>query len=104
MKCGTLASELGDHVDRTHVQPRVYVDANVPAAAGGVHAPDAGVDCGSCWSTTTSDARDGEHYRLAKQLRRTLISLDRDYLDDRRFPLAESGGVIVLMAPEERDT
>jgi hypothetical protein len=47
-------------------------------------------------------ARDGEHYRLARQLRRTLITLDRDYLDDRRFPLDESGGVIVLMAPEER--
>jgi hypothetical protein len=44
-------------------------------------------------------ARDGEHYRLAKQLRRTLITLDRDYLDDRKFPLDESGGVIVLMAP-----
>jgi hypothetical protein len=47
-------------------------------------------------------ARDGEHYRLARQLRRTLITLDRDYLDDRRFPPDESGGVIVLMAPEER--
>src|SRR5262245_32449121 len=47
-------------------------------------------------------ARDDEHYRLAKQLRRTLITLDRDYLDDKRFPPDESGGVIVLMAPEER--
>jgi hypothetical protein len=45
-------------------------------------------------------ARDGEHYRLARQLRRTLITLDRDYLDDRKFPLAESGGVLVLHAPE----
>jgi hypothetical protein len=46
-------------------------------------------------------ARDGEHYRLAKQLRRTLITLDRDYLDDRKFPPDESGGVLVLSAPEE---
>src|ERR671925_270253 len=46
-------------------------------------------------------ARDGEHYRLARQLRRTLITLDRDYLDDRKFPPAEGGGVIVLMAPEQ---
>ena len=45
-------------------------------------------------------ARDGEHYRLARQLRRTLITLDRDYLDDRKFPPAESGGVLVLTAPE----
>jgi hypothetical protein len=47
-------------------------------------------------------ARDGEHFRLARQLRRTLISFDRDYLDDRKFPPAESGGVIILTAPEER--
>jgi hypothetical protein len=30
------------------------------------------------------------------------MTLDRDYLDDRKFPPSESGGVIVLMAPEER--
>jgi hypothetical protein len=46
-------------------------------------------------------ARDGDHYRLARQLRRTLITLDRDYLDDRKFPPAESGGVLVLAAPGE---
>jgi hypothetical protein len=31
-----------------------------------------------------------------------LISFDRDYLDDRKFPPGESGGVIILTAPEER--
>ena len=46
-------------------------------------------------------ASDREHYRLARQLQRTLITLDRDYLDDRRFPPAESGGVLVLWAPNE---
>ena len=46
-------------------------------------------------------ARDGEHYRLARQLRRTLITLDRDHLDDRKFPPDESGGVLVLMSPDE---
>jgi hypothetical protein len=46
-------------------------------------------------------APDGDHYRLARELRRTLISFDRDYLDDRKFPLAESGGVLVMTAPEE---
>jgi hypothetical protein len=47
-------------------------------------------------------ARDDEHYVMARQLRRTLITLDRDYLDDRRFPPAESGGVLVLTAPDDR--
>jgi hypothetical protein len=35
-------------------------------------------------------------------MHRTLVTLDRDYLDDRRFPLAESGGVIVCFAPDQR--
>jgi hypothetical protein len=47
-------------------------------------------------------ARDGEHYRLARQLRRTLITQDRDYLDDRKFPPQLSGGVLVLWAPVEK--
>src|SRR5437870_10556486 len=33
---------------------------------------------------------------------RTLITLDRDYLNDKRFPPQESPGVLVLSAPEER--
>ena len=99
---GTLASELGPHVDRTHVQSRVYVDANVPARL--VAFMRQALDWDVMFFIEHDDlrrARDGEHYRLARQLRRTLITLDRDYLDDRRFPPAESGGVIVLMAPTE---
>jgi hypothetical protein len=47
-------------------------------------------------------ATDLRHYRLAREMHRTLITLDRDYLDDRRFPVAEGGGVIVLSAPDTR--
>jgi hypothetical protein len=47
-------------------------------------------------------APDWKHYRLAQQLRRTLVTMDRDYLDDRRFPPDESGGVLVVSAPDER--
>jgi hypothetical protein len=46
-------------------------------------------------------ARDVDHFRMARQLRRTLITLDRDYLDERKFPPRESGGVLVLTAPAE---
>ena len=46
-------------------------------------------------------ASDYRHYELARQLQRTLITIDRDYLDDRRFPPAESSGVIVVWAPNE---
>src|SRR5688572_30068549 len=47
-------------------------------------------------------AHDIEHFRLARQLRRTLITIDRDYLNDREFPPLESAGVVVLSAPDER--
>ena len=100
---GTLASELGPVVDRTQLQPRIYVDANMPAGLVSFMRQSLGWDV--LFVIEHDDlrrARDGEHYRLARQLRRTLITLDRDYLDDRRFPPDESGGVIVLMAPEER--
>src|SRR5688572_19613565 len=100
---GTLASELGPVVDRTQLQPRIYVDANMPAGLVSFMRQSLGWDV--LFVIEHDDlrrARDGEHYRLAKQLRRTLMTLDRDYLDDRKFPPSESGGVIVLMAPEER--
>ena len=100
---GTLASELGPVVDRTHLQPRIYVDANMPAGLVSFMRQSLGWDV--LFVIEHDDlrrARDGEHYRLARQLRRALITLDRDYLDDRQFPPNESGGVIVLMAPEER--
>jgi uncharacterized protein DUF5615 len=100
---GTLASELGPHVERHSSRPRFYVDANVPAGLVGL------MRTALKWDVLfviehddLRRARDGEHYRLARQLRRTLITLDRDYLDDRKFPPCDSGGVLVLTAPGER--
>jgi len=98
----TLASELGPHVDRLSDQPRVYVDANVPARLVGFMRDALGWDV--LFVMEHEDlrrARDGEHFRLARELWRTLITLDRDYLDDRAFPPASSGGVLVLAAPTE---
>jgi len=100
---GTLASELGPHAERLTEHTRVYVDANVPA--GLVAYMRDSLHWNALFVIEHDDlrrARDGEHYRLARQLRRTLISFDRDYLDDRKFPPAESGGVVILTAPEER--
>ena len=99
---GTLASELGGHAQQLSGQPRVYVDANVPA--GLVAFMRSSLAWNVLFVLEHNDlrrARDGEHYRLARQLRRTLITLDRDYLNDRKFPPERSGGVVVLMAPTQ---
>jgi predicted nuclease of predicted toxin-antitoxin system len=100
---GTLASELGPHANRLSGQPRIYVDANIPA--GLVAFMRTRLHWDVLFVVEHDDlrrARDGEHYRLARQLGRTLITQDRDYLDDKKFPPIESGGVVVLTAPTVR--
>lgn len=100
---GTLASELGGYAELVSGQPRVYVDANVPA--GLVSFMRQALRWDVLFVLEHDDlrrARDGEHFRLARQLRRTLITQDRDYLDDRKFPPHQSGGVLVLWAPVEK--
>ncbi len=101
---GTLSSELGPHADRLSPSPRVYADANVPAGLVAYMRSTLGWDV--LFVLEEDELRrapDLKHYRLAQQLRRTLLTLDRDYLDDRRFPPAEGGGVIVMSAPNERE-
>jgi predicted nuclease of predicted toxin-antitoxin system len=100
---GTLWSELATVADDVADGPRVYADANVPAGLVGYMRTTLGWDV--LFVIEHADlrrARDIEHFRLARQLRRTLVTLDRDYLDDRQFPPAETSGVLVISAPNER--
>lgn len=83
--------------------PRVYVDANVPAGVVGYMRRK--LDWDVFFVIEHEDLRrsaDEAHYQMFRQLHRTLITMDRDFLDERRFPIAESGGVIVVHAPNER--
>ena len=100
---GSLSSELGPHINRLVEEPRVYADANIPSGVVGFMRTTLGWDV--LFVLEHDDLRrapDLHHYRLARQLGRTLVTLDRDYTDDRRFPAAESPGVIVFSAPDER--
>jgi len=101
---GTLSSELASHAERLSPRPRVYADANVPAGLV-VH-----MRLRLQWDVlfvledaALRRASDVRHYHLAEQLRRTLVTLDRDYLDDRRFPPSAGAGVLVISAPDERE-
>ena len=100
---GTLSDALAPHAGRIANQPRVYVDANMPA--GLVAFMRSNLKWDVLFVIEHDDlrrARDDAHYVMARQLRRTLLTLDRDYLDDRRFPPEQSGGVLVLTAPDQR--
>jgi hypothetical protein len=100
---GTLASELRPHAERFSPRPRIYADANVPA--GLVAHMRRALEWDVLFVLEDASLRrasDLSHFRLARQLGRTLVTLDRDYLDDRRFPPAEGSGVLVLSAPDAR--
>jgi hypothetical protein len=100
---GTLSSELAPHAERLTPRPRIYADANVPA--GLVSHMRRRLQWDVLFVLEDEKLRrapDVAHYRLAQQLRRTLVTMDRDYLDDRRFPPGETCGVLVIQAPDER--
>ena len=100
---GTLSSELAPHAERLSPRPRIYADANVPAGLVTYMRHHLQWDVLFVLEDDTlRRAPDLTHYRLACQLRRTLVTLDRDYLDDRRFPPGETSGVLVIQAPDER--
>jgi hypothetical protein len=101
---GTLWSELGPVAESVTDRPRIYADANVPA--GIVSFMRGKLRWDVLFVMDQPDlrrARDIEHFRLARQLRRTLVTLDRDYLDDDQFPPQQGSGVLVIAAPNERE-
>jgi len=100
---GTLSSELTPHAQRLSARPRIYADANVPAGLV------AHMRLRLRWDVlfvveedALRRAPDVQHYRLAQQLGRTLVTMDRDYLDDKIFPPAGGSGVLVINAPDEQ--
>ena len=100
---GTLSPSWRRTPSGLSPRPRIYADANVPA--GIVAHMRQRLHWDVLFVLEEADLRrapDVKHYQLAQQLRRTLVTLDRDYLDDRRFPPDEGGGVLVIQAPDER--
>jgi hypothetical protein len=99
---GTLATALAPLAAESPV-PRIYADANIPNGVVGFMRERLGWDVFFVMEhEDLRRARDIEHYRLARQLARTLVTLDRDYEDHRMFPPLEGAGVIVFSAPDER--
>jgi hypothetical protein len=99
----TLSTELSAYAGDVAERPRVYADANIPNGVVEFMRVDLQWDV---FFVLEHDelrrASDREHYRLARRIGRTLVTLDQDYVDDRRFPPEEGAGVIVFFAPDER--
>jgi len=99
---GTLASELRPIATGLAAAPRVYVDANLPLGVVSFMRHTLAWDV--LFVLEHDDLRrapDRTHFERALELGRTLITLDRDFFDDRRFPPASSPGVVVCSAPNE---
>ena len=123
---GTLSSELTHVIVDSGPVPRIYADANIPTgvvefmrnvlgwdvffvlehddirrAADLIHKiyhnEDVGPRAIASLATYVQVARDEGATDLAQ-----LRYLDRDYVDDHRFPPSEGAGVIVFSAPDER--
>ena len=101
---GSLASELVPLATRLSDAPRIYADANLPRGIVRAMRDTLGWDV--LFVLEHDDLRrapDREHFTRARDQARTLITLDRDFLDDKRFPAGLSGGVVVCSAPGERE-
>ena len=99
---GTLFAELAARAGPP-TGPRIYADANVPA--GIIAFMREALQWDVLFVIEHDDLRrapDRRHFVLSRQLGRTLLTLDRDYLDDRMYPPAETSGLIVLYAPTEQ--
>jgi hypothetical protein len=98
----TLAHRLGAIIESITDAPRVYCDANL--AAGLIRFMREQLHWDVFFVMEEEDLRrasDIEHFRMAAQLRRTLLTCDRDYLNDVRFPPAEGSGVLVMSASDQ---
>jgi len=100
---GTLSSELGPIAHELADAPRVYADANIPAGLVSFMRQELRWDVLFVMEDEElRRAPDEEHFRRAFDYNRTLITLDYDFLDGRRFPAERSPGVVVCSAPDER--
>lgn len=99
---GSLAEQLRSIATELAAAPRIYADANLPAGVVSFMRHELGWDVLFVLEDDRlRRAPDEEHFRLALEFGRTLITLDYDFWDERRFPMASSPGVIVCSAPDE---
>jgi predicted nuclease of predicted toxin-antitoxin system len=100
---GSLSSELRPIAASLSGAPRVYADANLPWGAVTFMRQTLHWDVLFVLEDPgLRRASDLQHFHRALEFGRTLITLDHDFFDARRFPPSSSPGVVVCTAPDER--
>ena len=91
-----------DAIPTSRRKVRAYFDANIPVRVAERVRKALRWDVLCVQQEPELRNRDDEfHYANARKLRRIIFSLDKDFLDDRRFPLHQSPGVYVLHAKHD---
>lgn len=81
---------------------RAYFDANIPVSVAERARKTLRWDVLSVQeSASLSRREDSFHYSHARKLKRLLFTLDRDFLNDLKYPLRQSPGVIVIGARQD---
>jgi len=91
-----------DSIPMSRRKVRAYFDADIPVSVAERVRTKLRWDILSAQEQADLRSRDDEfHYQNARKLKRILFTLDKDFLDDRRFPLHQSPGVFVLKAKQD---
>ena len=83
-------------------KPRLYLDSNIPESVV-ANLKQAGVDCVHARQLGLERAADEAHWEEARRLKRYLVTCDLHFWDDRRYPLHESPGVVILDTGSKQD-
>lgn len=91
------AKEIAQAIDyaKRKTKARFYADENFPAQATGI-LREAGLDVLTVQEAGKRHHPDENHAAYALRERRVLLTLDRDYLDERKFPLIHCPAIVVF--------
>jgi predicted nuclease of predicted toxin-antitoxin system len=93
-----------DAIPSSRRKVRAYFDANIPASVAERVRAKLHWDVLSAQEEPNLRNRDDQfHFASARQMGRILFTLDKDFLDDRRFPLRESPGTYILSAQQDNE-
>jgi predicted nuclease of predicted toxin-antitoxin system len=87
--------EVDDYLRKRKARPRFYADENFPRKAVELLRGN-DLDIVSATDAGLTGHSDGDHLAFALREKRVLLTCDRDFLDDRRFPLLSCPAIVVF--------